>query len=48
MERFSEYVEFWLAASVVFAAVFFVGLITMKVYDNLRAKYIVWMWKRRK
>lgn len=44
MDNFQGYLEFWFAAAVVFYLV----KLGEEVYKDLRAKYIVWSWKRRK
>jgi len=44
MDNFDEYVQFWLAA----ALVFYVCKFGEEIGKDLRAKYIVWAWKRRK
>lgn len=44
MDVFIDSVLFWLAAVVVYSF-YHLG---QEVYKDLRAKYIVWAWKRRK
>lgn len=44
MELFMDAVLFWAAGAFVYTCFKFGG----ELYDILRAKYIVWSWKRRK
>ena len=44
MIEFQDYLLFWGAAAVVY----YVCRIGHEAYLNLRAKYIVWAWKRNK
>jgi|GEM_PF-6108542 len=44
MEIFIDALAFWFAA----ACVYGVYQLACEVYKDLRAKYIVWSWKRRK
>jgi hypothetical protein len=44
MAEFQDYLYFWGAAAVVFYGC----RIAIETYKDLRAKYIVWAWKRRK
>lgn len=48
MDNFQGYVEFWVAAAVVYSVYKAVDAIIKDAYETLRAKYIVWLWKRRK
>ena len=44
MEIFIDALAFWFAA----ACVYGVYQLSGELYKDIRAKYIVWMWKRRK
>jgi len=44
MENFPEYLLFWCSAVIVYVAYQFV----LELIKDIRAKYIVWAWKRNK
>jgi hypothetical protein len=44
MIDFQDYLYFWGAAAVVFYGC----KLVIEIYKDLRAKYIVWAWKRNK
>lgn len=48
MDNFDGYLQFWCAAAIVYSVYKFGEFLGKGLYEELRAKYIVWMWKRRK
>lgn len=48
MDNFQGYLEFWMAAAIVYSVYKIGEQIGVNLFDTLRAKYIVWSWKRRK
>ena len=48
MDNFEGYLHFWIAAAVVYGVYKFGEFLGKALYEELRAKYIVWAWKRRK
>jgi hypothetical protein len=44
MDNFIEYIAFWSAA----AGVYYATKVAEEAIKELRAKYILWAWKRRK
>ena len=44
MDNFIGYIAFWVAAAVVYYA----AKMVEELIKELRAKYILWAWKRRK
>lgn len=48
MDNFNGYLQFWTAAAIVYGVYRLGETIGLGLYETLRAKYIVWSWKRRK